>query len=39
MLCAANMIAFMPEEQTLFTVVAGTLVGIWAFIDAYLAGA
>ena len=34
MVCAANMIDFIPEEQTLFTVVQGTVSGIPAKIAA-----
>ena len=37
--CAPNIIDFAPEEQTLFTVVQGTVFGIPAYIAACLAGA
>ena len=37
--CAANIIDFIPEAQTLLTVVQGTVFGIPAYIAACLAGA
>ena len=37
--CVANITAFIPEAQTLFTVVAGIVFGKPAFIIACLAGA
>ena len=36
--CTPRAIAFMPEPQSMFTDVAGTSNGIFAFIEACLAG-